>query len=276
MQTTPRRFTGPLELVVLDWAGTAVDHGSLAPVGVFLEVFRREGVEVTVAEGREPMGVHKREHIRRMSVMPRIAQAWRDAHDGADCTPDDVDRMYAAATPIQMACLPDYATPITGVIDLIERLRARGIKVGSTTGYNRQMLDVLEPASAAQGYAPDAAMAASEASAGRPYPYLCWTMADRLGASHAAACVKVGDTIVDVEAGLAAGFWTVGVATTGNLVGLDEAAWDALSDDEKEALAIPARKVLADAGPHYVIDRVTDLDAVLDDIERRLAAGERP
>ena len=33
---------------------------------------------------------------------------------------------------------------------------------------------------------------------------------------------------------------------------------------------------LADAGSHYVIDSVADLPPVIDDINRRLANGEKP
>lgn len=44
-----------------------------------------------------------------------------------------------------------------GVSDAVKRLRDRGLKIGSTTGYTRPMLDVLLPHAVAMGYAPDCA-----------------------------------------------------------------------------------------------------------------------
>ncbi len=45
-----------LKAVVFDWAGTVIDFGSFAPMGVFVEAFSRFGIEVSIAEAREPMG----------------------------------------------------------------------------------------------------------------------------------------------------------------------------------------------------------------------------
>lgn len=272
---SPPLYAGPLQLLVLDYAGTTIDHGSLAPVGVFTELFRRRGVEVTLAEGREPMGVHKREHIRRMSVMPRVAAAWAAAH-GRPITDADIDAMYAEATPLQIACLPDYCAPIPGVVEAVARWRSRGLRIAGTTGYNREMLDVVEREAGARGYQPDVAISAAEASAGRPAPYLCWRAAERLGVPMAAACVKAGDTVVDVEAGRAAGFWTVGVAVTGNMVGVSHEEWTAMDRSEQDRRASAAREALYRAGAHHVVDAVADLDPVLDEIEARLQRGERP
>ncbi len=38
--------------VLFDWAGTTIDHGSLAPVQVVIAVFREFNIEVTEAEAR--------------------------------------------------------------------------------------------------------------------------------------------------------------------------------------------------------------------------------
>ncbi|MGH9173422.1 MAG: phosphonoacetaldehyde hydrolase, partial [Vicinamibacterales bacterium] len=58
-----RSYRGKLKAAIFDWAGTIVDFGSLAPAAVFIEVFKRQGVDLTVEEARGPMGLHKRTHI---------------------------------------------------------------------------------------------------------------------------------------------------------------------------------------------------------------------
>ena len=54
------------ECVIFDWAGTTVDYGCFAPVQAFVEVFKHYGIEPTMEEVREPMGMLKIDHIRTM------------------------------------------------------------------------------------------------------------------------------------------------------------------------------------------------------------------
>jgi phosphonoacetaldehyde hydrolase len=88
--------------------------------------------------------------------------------------------------------------------------------------------------------------------------------------------VKVGDTISDIEEGLNAGTWAIGVSQTGNMIGLTEEDWHALPQPERESLLLDARRKFIDAGAHYVIDTLADLDQVLSQIEVRVGSGERP
>jgi phosphonoacetaldehyde hydrolase len=91
-----------------------------------------------------------------------------------------------------------------------------------------------------------------------------------------AAIVKIDDTIAGIEAGLNAGTWTIGVARTGNEVGLTEEELNARPPAEREALIERARARLHHARAHYVVDGVSDILPVLDEIDQRLAGGETP
>ena len=55
-----------LEAVIFDWAGTTVDHGSLAPVRVLVQMFAAHGVPISNAQARRDMGLLKRDHIDRI------------------------------------------------------------------------------------------------------------------------------------------------------------------------------------------------------------------
>ena len=46
-----------LKALILDWAGTAVDFGSRAPMGAFVEAFARFGVTLSIAQAREPLAL---------------------------------------------------------------------------------------------------------------------------------------------------------------------------------------------------------------------------
>src|SRR5271155_4751606 len=66
--------SGKIAAVIFDWAGTTVDHGSLAPVRVLLRVFESRGVPISEAEARRDMGVLKRDHIQRIVSSPAVAE----------------------------------------------------------------------------------------------------------------------------------------------------------------------------------------------------------
>lgn len=264
-----------LEAVLFDWAGTTVDHGCLAPVASFMEVFRRRGVPITVAEARGPMGTHKRTHIERICAMPAVAERWLAVH-GRLPTSADVDAMFAEFLPLQVACLEQHAEPIEGCVATVEALRERGMKIGSTTGFTREMMNVLLPAARRRGYAPDNTVTPTEVPAGRPFPFMCLKNVIDLKVSAVEACVKVDDTAVGIEEGLNAGMWTVAVTLTGNEVGLPREDLAALDPVARERLAEKARARMEQAGAHYVIDGIADLLPCLVDIESRMAHGERP
>lgn len=263
-----------ISAVIFDWAGTTIDHGCFAPTRVFVEGFRQFGVEITLEEARVPMGLHKRDHIAAVLAQPRVAAEWRRVH-GAAPTDADVGRIFADFAPRQIAVIAQYATPIDGVVGMVAALREREIKIGSTTGYTRLMMDALLPAAAAQGYAPDATVTPDEVPAGRPTPYMIYQNALLLGVYPLWQMVKVGDTPSDMAEGRNAGVWTVGVARTGNELGMTVAEVTRLPAAEMQARLAPIYERLYVAGAHYVIDSAADLLGVIDAVNVRLAAGER-
>ena len=269
------QYSGPVKAVILDWAGTTVDHGSLAPVRVLQEVFAKRGVPITEEEARRDMGVLKIDHIRKILFSTDVSARWREAVK-RDPTEADVESLFANFVPLQLECLVKYSTVIDGVAETVARLRNRGIKIGSTTGYTRAMLElVLQPA-AAQGYAPECAITPDDVGAGRPHPWMIFANAIRMQVEPLEAIVKIGDTPVDIEEGLRAGVWTVGIARTGNMIGLSAEDFGALAPAERASRLKNARASLTAAGAHEVIEAVADCERVIDAIEARIRRGERP
>jgi phosphonoacetaldehyde hydrolase len=273
--TYTRRYTGPLQAAILDWAGTTVDFGCLAPAGAFMEAFARSGVEITLEQARAPMGMAKWHHIQAITRMPAVADLWASVH-GAAPTDEDVNHLYNTFLPLQVAVVERHADVIPGAVEAVAALRARGLKIGSTTGYPRPVMDVVRRVAAEQGYSPDVVVCAGETPTGRPGPSMALRCVIELSISPVEACVKIGDTVVDVEEGLNAGMWSVGVTDTGNEIGLPQAEWEALPAERRDALRRVAADRLARAGAHYVVRSLADAVPLLDLINARLARGEKP
>jgi phosphonoacetaldehyde hydrolase len=264
-----------LKAAIFDWAGTTVDHGSLAPTQVFVEAFKRFDVDITVDEARIPMGLPKWDHIRALGRLPRVAEAWRRAH-GSEFGDADVDAVYEVFTPMIVQVVADYAQLIPGTLETVGALRDRGLKIGSTTGYTREIMDVVAPLAAGQGYRPDCLLCADDMAVGRPTPLMMYRCFIDLNVWPAAACVKVDDTAPGIAEGLNAGAWTVGLAVTGNGFGLSAEAAAAISPEAFAERRAVAARALEAAGAHFVIDGVWDLLPVVDEIDSRLSRGERP
>ncbi|MFM1920099.1 MAG: hypothetical protein RLZZ303_1733 [Candidatus Hydrogenedentota bacterium] len=270
-----RRYRGPVKLCVFDWAGTTVDYGCMAPAGAFRELFRRHGVEATVAQARGPMGMHKRDHIATMLAMPELAGQWARVH-GAPHTDADIEALFQEFIPMQLEALPPYCKLIPGVAEVAAALRAQGIKLGGTTGYNEAMMNLCAEAAAKEGYTPDVSIAGSMVPAGRPAPWMAVSVAMALNVYPFEAVVKIGDTVTDIEEGLNAGMWTIGVTRTGNEVGLSQEEAGAMHSEQLDALVRAAETKLLQAGAHYVCDGVADILPIIEEINLRLSEGERP
>jgi phosphonoacetaldehyde hydrolase len=256
--------TPKIRLVVFDWAGTTVDHGSLAPLAAFIQAFAQEGVEVSAAEARAPMGLHKLDHLRALLTDPAIARRWRDVH-GRDPDPSDLERLYQHYLPLQLEVIDQHCGLVPDLLSCVERLRQRGIRIGATTGYFRAAAERVYREARAQGFEPDCCVCAEEVREGRPAPWMIFRIMETLRVYPPGAVVKVGDTVPDIEEGLNAGVWSVGVAQTGNEVGCTEEEFASLSSAHRLARLQQARQTLYAAGAHAVIDSVTGLTQLLDD-----------
>jgi phosphonoacetaldehyde hydrolase len=270
-----RTYRGPIEAVILDWAGTTMDFGCMAPAVVFVEVFKRKRVPITMEEARAPMGAHKRVHIQKITELESVRRRWQEVH-GRPPTDDDVGAMFAEFVPLQLECLSTYSKLIPGTLEVVRELRARNIKIGSTTGYLTEMMAINLADGRKQGYEPESTVCASDVPAGRPYPYMCLQNVVNLRATTVEACIKVDDTVPGVEEGLAAGMWSIGLAISGNEVGLSLDEWQKLPRPQQESYRARAYRRMRQSGAHYVIDTIADLVPCVDDIQARVDRGEKP
>ena len=268
-------MTYPIKAVIFDWAGTMVDFGCMAPVEALIEAFAGQGVVITAEQARRDMGRAKHDHVWAILSDPQVAAVWNAVH-GTPPTAADTDLLYRALEPLIEAAATRCADLIPGAAAEAARLRALGVKIGSGTGYTRQMMSGILPRAAAQGYAPGIVVCAGETPSGRPAPLMTWKALVALDAWPAQACVKVDDATVGIEEGRLAGCWTVGLAASGNGVGLCLSDYQALTEPDRRARVGAAADQLRAAGADYVIDTVADLPAALGSIVARMASGERP
>lgn len=266
-----------LEAVIFDWAGTMVDFGSFAPTQIFVDAFAQAyGFELSLEEARRPMGLGKWQHIEALGQDPDVGLRWA-AQFGRPMSEDHVRHIYKTFIPLQVERVGAHSNLIPGALSLVQSLRSQGLKIGSTTGYPREVMQRLMVKAAEQGYAPDCTVCADDLAAGaRPGPWMALACVQHLHIGAVSHCVKVDDTVPGIAEGLNAGMWTVGLALSGSPAGWTQAEFEQADEATRRAVRERVTPMFEAAGAHFVIDTVADLPAVLLDIEERLALGLRP
>lgn len=273
-----RQYIGPVKGVILDWSGTTADKYVIAPAVVFVDVFKKHGVPITMKEAREPMGLRKDLHIKALTEMPEIRKRWTEVK-GKEPDQGDVDKMFADFVPMQLGCLRKYTDLIPGTVQAVRQMRDEfNVKIGHTTGFLSSMVDVLLEDAKKQGYVPDASVAGDDVINGaRPKPFMVYRNMDLLDVRPIQSVVKVDDTVSGVGEALEAGCWGVGVSKYSNYMDVDtlEDAENLTAEDESVKIE-KSRELLRKSGAHYVIDSIVDLPEVIEEINQRLKRGERP
>jgi phosphonoacetaldehyde hydrolase len=258
-----------IRAVMLDWAGTTVDHGSLAPVFALQTLFSKHGIELSRENARKDMGLAKRDHIRAILGLLGVRSQWRLLH-GTDPEETNVETLFDEFSPLQLEIIAQHSQLLPGVAETVAAWKDRSLRIGSSTGYTREMLSAVMARAAQAGFSPDASVCPDEAGGGRPYPWMLMRNAQLLDAYPPSLCVKIGDTISDIEEGRNAGMWTIGITRTGNLIGLDADQWAELPEAEKQSRLAAAERQFIDAGADFIAEDIPACDKILLQIEDRL------
>jgi len=265
----------PVKAVIFDWAGTMVDFGCKAPVDALCTVFAAQGVSISEAEARADMGKAKYDHVTALLQEPAIVARWT-AHFGKAPGLDDIDRIYALVEPAMVEAAARAAALIPGAAQAYADLQALGVRIGSGTGYTPEMMAAIRTRAADQGYDPAVVICAGDTPSGRPAPHMAWAALIALNVWPASAAVKVDDAPVGIAEGRHAGCWTVGIAASGNAVGLNAAEYAALDPDDRARRVAAAGAELRAEGADFVIDDVSHLLPVIHRIAAAITAGQKP
>lgn len=259
-----------IQMVILDLAGTTVDYGCCAPAAAFVELFERHGISLSLEKAREPMGMNKKDHIKTLAADQWVASQWQQIHN-RPFNANDLEQLYLEFIPLQLNILEKHGLLIPGTLEAQHYFHAKGIKVGVTTGYCREMMEIILTQMAKQGFEPDVSVCSSDVSNGRPAPLMAITAAQKMGIDTPEALVKIGDTEPDISAGLNAGMWSVGVTKTGNMLGLAlKEQWE-LPEWELYDRLEEARMRMIRSGAHYVTESIADTPLIIEEINTRLS-----
>ena len=189
----------------------------------------------------------------------RISRLWEEIH-GTVPGEEEAQKLFSIFEDKLMSILHLYADPKPGVTEAVELLREKGIKIGSTTGYTDKMMEIVVPAAASKGYAPDVWFSPdSTGQKGRPYPYMIFRNMEALGLMDVCRVIKVGDTVSDIREGKNAGVLSAGIVTGSSEMGLSLEEFEALSPEEREEQCRRTEEKFLAAGADRVYRTLNEL-----------------
>jgi len=272
-------YKGGIKCVILDWSGTTADAHVLAPAVAFCEVFEKHGVPITMEESRGPMGLRKDLHIAKILEIPAVKERWTKKK-GEKPTQATVDLLFKDFVPMQLRVLEKHTTLLPGVAETTQKFQKQNIKLGSTTGFTKSMVDILLRDARKQGYVPDSSVAGDQVINNlgfRPAPFMVYQNLLNLGIWPIESVIKVDDTVSGVGEGLNAGCWSVGIYGYSNYTNVNSLKeWDEMPAKIKNERLLKSKQKLLSSNAHYVIKEFGDLEHVLEDINQRIANGETP
>jgi phosphonatase-like hydrolase len=187
-----------IDLVVFDMAGTTVEDGG--QVGdAFRGALAERGMALDDEALRAWRGASKREVLRHFV----------EEQFGRDDADNDrrIELAYAA---FRRHLERNYAErgvrAVAGAEGTFAWLRERGIGVALTTGFYRQVTEIILRALGWQpGGIIDVSVCSDEVARGRPAPYMIFRAMEATGVVDVRRVIKVGDTALDLQAGTNAG-----------------------------------------------------------------------
>lgn len=261
-------MTNKIEAVIFDWAGTMVDYGCMAAIETYREIFEKYGINLTTEEIRKGMGQDKVDHIRQIIETDRIAKLWLDK-TGMEPNEGDVRALARDFHKTIIKKFEFHSEPKEHVKNAISILREQGIKIGSTTSYTREMMDVLVPIAKKHKLEVDLVVNSEDVNGqgGRPSPFMIFKNMEKLGVNSVKSVVKIGDTVNDIMEGVNAGVYSIGVVEGSSEMGLSYDEFMNLSEEEKEYKRNIVKERYKKAGAYYVINTIKSLPYVINAIQ---------
>ena len=242
-----------INAVIFDWAGTTIDYGSRAPIVAFQKAFENVGIQISEAEIRQDMGLDKYTHIHKIMDLPAVQNDWQ-ARFQVLPTEDDCNQIFSDFKAILLSSLTEFGQLKPGMSEVIDYLNTHHISYGTTTGYDAEMLALVLPIAARQGYQPAVNITS-----------------EQLNITDPTKVMKVGDSVNDILEGNNANAVSVGIIDGSNIMGLSEIAFHTLSSAEQAERRAQVTAEYQRAGADYILQSMAELPALIAQINQPVA-----
>jgi phosphonoacetaldehyde hydrolase len=278
-----KRFHGQPAAVFVEMEGCLLDHGCMVTVNAIQALFAEKGVTISDVEAAAKQDrlvgtdlTCKKTQLRH--VLMNVCKDKWEAATGSAPTEWDLEALFKDFPRVVLDQLKG-TKPVSGAVDAVRALQAKGMKVAITSNFSAEAKDAWARTAHHYGFEVDASMACAEVpNPGReeaftcvlPEPWRCMALAAQMGIYPMSTTIRVSTTQFGIEEGLNAGMWTVALSTTGLVSPFIHGGESEPQRQKRVAEGFYA------SGCHYVVDGIWELPRVVADIEVRMSRGECP
>lgn len=249
--------------IILDWAGTTIDFGCMAPVEAFKKAFDNKNIQLTYDEIRQPMGMLKIDHIKQLLSLEQVKEQWLKLY-GRASEEEDVYAIYQDFEKYLFADLAENSHLKPETKQAMKKIKQLGYNIGSTTGYTKEMMAVVFETAKKEGYHPDYVVTPDEVgSLGRPFPYMIFENMRHFQNLSLEEVIKVGDTISDIKEGKNAGVLSIAVTEGSSEMGLSLAEYKSLSKEEMDQRNQQTAEKFYQHGADFCVKNLLELAEIL-------------
>lgn len=190
------------QLAIFDMAGTTIDDRDEV-YRVLREATEREGARYSDEIFQHYMGTEKFWAIGNLLREGGIEPTPEIHNHAWEFFRAELARTYKENPP----------TPLPGIENMLKALHDKGIKIGLTTGFAREIVDIIISSMGWDNGIINTVVTGDEVEHGRPEPDQILAVMEKLGVNDKSAVISSGDTEADVRSAQAAGVTSVGVLT---------------------------------------------------------------
>lgn len=250
---------------IFDLGGTIVDKYSRTPFISLKKCFKKRNILLDDKLIFKDMGMHKLDHIKEILKDPYIRVDWKNKFGKFPEKGVDELKIFEDFNKIQKINTEDYLDIIPETRRTIEYLNNRRIKIGATTGFNKEITDLVSKKLNDNKIFIDSYVSSTcLEKPSRPAPYMVMENMNRLNINNPKSIIKVDDTQVGIEEGKNAGCVTVGVYRWSTYMKICDVENEyKIPRDDFELKIAESKETLSKAEPDFLIRSLDELPLII-------------
>ena len=257
---------------IFDLGGTIVDRYSVSPFFSLKRAFMKNNIKISDRVILKDMGMSKNEHIRKILSDKYVERNWFLEY-GKFPEPNDTDMIYEDFK-IEQNKLSKVINILPETKSTFEYLKERNVKIGITTGFDKENMDLILSRMEDYGLHVDGAVSSTCLLRSRPYPDMMNKLKGDFNIENNYQIVKFDDTPIGIKEAKNGGFWSVGVVKWSTLMEIvepeDVMGVGLMASDEYNKRLMNARKTLIDSEADFVVNDLTEINNVFKEVHRSI------
>ena len=254
-----------IRCVIFDLGGTLIDKYSMSPLVNLRKAFAFQYVNLCNSLITKDMGMKKLDHIYSLSKEDDFKSQFKQVY-GRQHEENDLHDIYNIFCSLQRQSLRNNVELIPEAKKAIDYLKEKDIKIGITTGFSKDQMNIALDLLKKHDIIPDASVSSTCFNhPSRPHPHMIHHLMGELNVTDPNKILKVDDTSVGIQEGKNARCLTAGVARWSiNMNVTSEEENKDLTDETLKEKLNKSRNILLDEEPTYLINTLDELKYCID------------